>query len=149
MRAFILSLALALAASFAAHAVVEIRHFDDPAKKQLYEELIAELRCLVCQNQNLAASTADLAGDLRQETYEMVEKGASEQEILDYMVARYGDFVLYRPPVKSTTLLLWIGPAALLCIGLVVVVMVARRRAAGTAKLADEERREARSLLED
>lgn len=147
MRAFIL--AVCLIVSCAANAVIEVHQFDDPAKKQLYEELIAELRCLVCQNQNLAASTADLARDLRQETYEMVEKGASEQDVLDYMVARYGDFVLYRPPVKSTTLLLWAGPIVLLLAGLVIVVVVARRRAATTGELDDEERREARRLLED
>lgn len=139
---------LAFLAAFAAHAVIEVRSFDDPDKQRLYEEIIDELRCLVCQNQNLAASNADLAKDLRRQTYEMIQQGADKGEVLDYMVERYGDFVLYRPPVKSTTLMLWAGPAVLLAVGLLIVVVVARRRRAA-ADLADDERERARRLLED
>lgn len=142
-------LAILLAINSAAYALIEARHFDDPARKQLYEKLIGELRCLVCQNENLAASSADLAGDLRQEAYEMVEKGANEQEVLDYMTARYGQFVLYRPRFEPVTVLLWAGPGLLLAIGLGVVVMLVRRRRAGTEELSDDKRRQARSLLED
>lgn len=145
----ILLLAALLALNSAAFAVIEARHFDDPAKKQLYEKLIGELRCLVCQNENLAASSADLAGDLRQEAYEMVEKGASEQDVLDYMTARYGQFVLYRPRFEPITVLLWAGPGLLLAVGLGVVVMLARRRRTAAGELSDEQRRQARSLLED
>lgn len=146
MRAFIL--VLSLLAALSAHAVIEVRRFEDPAKQQLYEEIIDELRCLVCQNQNLAASNAELARDLRGQTYEMLQAGASKSEVLDYMVERYGDFVLYRPPVKSTTLMLWVGPAVLLAVGLAVVVVVARRRRAAT-ELTDDERDRARRLLGD
>jgi len=144
----ILIVALMLFTALSAHAVIEVRSFDDPAKRQLYEELIDELRCLVCQNQNLAASNADLAKDLRRQTYNMIQDGATKSEILDYMVQRYGDFVLYRPPVKTSTLMLWIGPAVLLAVGLVIVVVVARRRRVAE-DLSDDERRQARRLLED
>lgn len=146
MRAFFLAAAFVI--SFSAYAVIEVRSFEDPAKKQLYEEIINELRCLVCQNQNLAASTAALAKDLRRQAYEMIQQGADKTEIRDYMTARYGDFVLYRPPVKATTLALWIGPAVLLVIGLIIVIVVARRRAA-VEELPEDERQEARRLLED
>lgn len=147
MRALIL--AWALLVSSASFAVIEVREFDDPDKQALYEELIDELRCLVCQNQNLAASNADLAKDLRRQAHEMIQEGAGKDEIIEYMVNRYGDFVLYRPPFKPTTLLLWVGPALFLAIGLVAVVIVSRRRAANEETLSDDERREARSLLED
>lgn len=147
MRAFILAWALFF--SSAAYAVIEVREFEDPHKQELYEELIDELRCLVCQNQNLAASNADLAKDLRKQAYDMIEQGADKDEVVDYMVDRYGDFVLYRPPFNSTTLLLWVGPALFLAGGLVVVVVVARRRAAAAGTLSDDERRKARNLLED
>ena len=86
------------------------------------------LRCLVCQNQTLADSHADLAVDLRQQIREMLARGQSERQILDYMTQRYGDFVLYRPPFKAITALLWIGPAALLVLALGGLVVVLRRR---------------------
>lgn len=146
MRVWILAAILVF--STAAQAVIEVREFDDPAKKQLYEELIEELRCLVCQNQNLAASNADLAKDLRGQAYEMIQQGAGKSEIREYMTERYGDFVLYRPPLKSSTIVLWAGPALLLAVGLAVVVMVARRRAAAGG-LDESERQRARRLLGD
>lgn len=147
MRAFVLVLAIVIGS--AAYAVIEVREFNDPNKQALYEELIDELRCLVCQNQNLAASNAELAQDLRRQAHEMIEQGADKDEVIEYMVDRYGDFVLYRPPFKSTTLLLWLGPVLFLAAGLVVVMVVARRRAATADVLSDDERRKARSLLED
>jgi cytochrome c-type biogenesis protein CcmH len=100
----------------------------DPALEARVLRLSAELRCLVCQNQTIADSNADLANDLRRQVREMLAKGASDREVIDYMTARYGDFVLYRPPVKSTTLLLWAGPAVLLVGGLSVLALVLRRR---------------------
>ena len=90
--------------------------------------LSTELRCLVCQNQTIADSHADLAVDLRQQIREMLEKGQDERQILDYMTQRYGDFVLYRPPFQATTLLLWIGPAVLLVLALGALAVVLRRR---------------------
>lgn len=92
------------------------------------QRLSEELRCLVCQNQTLADSHSELAEDLRQEVREMAAKGMSDQAIIDYLVARYGDFVRYRPPLKSTTLLLWFGPFVLLLLGTVGLFMTLRRR---------------------
>jgi cytochrome c-type biogenesis protein CcmH len=95
----------------------------------------AELRCLVCQNQTIADSHADLAVDLRNQVRDMLRQGKTDREIIDYMTARYGDFVLYRPPVKPTTMLLWFGPAVLLLGGLTTLVLVLRRR----SRMADED----------
>ena len=103
--------------------------FKDPEQQQRYQHLIEELRCLVCQNQNLADSHADLAQDLRQEVYAMVAGGKSNEEIIGFLTARYGDFVLYRPPVKESTWLLWFAPFLLLLIGVIVVLRFARARA--------------------
>jgi cytochrome c-type biogenesis protein CcmH len=91
-------------------------------------KIATELRCLVCQNQTIADSHADLAIDLRQQVREMLQKGMTDQQIAAYMTDRYGDFVLYRPPFKSTTALLWVGPGVLLVGGLVVLVWMLRRR---------------------
>jgi cytochrome c-type biogenesis protein CcmH len=100
----------------------------DPVLEARVMRIAAELRCLVCQNQTIADSHADLALDLRRQTREMLLAGKSEQDVLDFMTQRYGDFVLYRPPVKSTTLLLWAGPAVLLVVGALTLVVVLRRR---------------------
>ena len=102
----------------------------EPSALDLQVQRIAgELRCLVCQNQTIADSHADLAVDLRRQVRELLQQGRSEAEVLAYMTARYGDFVLYRPPVKETTWLLWFGPALLLVAGAGVLVAVLRRRA--------------------
>lgn len=114
-------------------ASIESYRFDDPLKEARYKELIAELRCLVCQNQNLADSNAELARDLRLQTYEMVQRGASNEEVILFMVQRYGDFVLYRPPLKSSTALLWIGPFILLATGVALLIAIIRRRARSPA----------------
>jgi len=109
----------------------------------------AELRCLVCQNQTIADSSADLAVDLRRQIREALAKGASEREVLDFMVQRYGDFVLYRPPLKASTVLLWSGPFLLLALGLWLLarrVRTAARPAA--APLSGEERARAAALLD-
>lgn len=100
----------------------------DPVLEKRMMAIAAELRCLVCQNQTIADSHADLAVDLRQQVREMLQKGQSEQQIMEYMTARYGDFVLYRPPLKSTTVLLWVGPAVMALAGLVALFVILRRR---------------------
>jgi cytochrome c-type biogenesis protein CcmH len=100
----------------------------DPALEARMQSIAVELRCLVCQNQTIADSHADLAVDLRNQVRDMLRQGKSDREIIDYMTARYGDFVLYRPPVKATTMLLWFGPAALLVGALAVLILVLRRR---------------------
>jgi cytochrome c-type biogenesis protein CcmH len=93
------------------------------------QKLSAQLRCLVCQNQTIADSNADLAVDLKRQVREMLARGASDREVIDFMTARYGDFVLYRPPVKSSTALLWFGPGLLLVVAVGVFLLVLRRRA--------------------
>lgn len=145
--------ALVLAAATGAHAIVfEQREFDDAEQLERYKTLTYELRCLVCQNQNLADSDADLAGDLRNEVYRMVREGKTEQDVVDFMVARYGDFVLYRPPLKAKTVLLWTAPFLLAVAGLVLLAMQLRRRAASApaspAPLSDEERERLQSILD-
>jgi cytochrome c-type biogenesis protein CcmH len=109
-------------------AKVETYEFDDPEQAARYKILIQELRCLVCQNQNLADSNAELAQDLRRQTYEMVSKGSTVDEVVDYMVQRYGDFVLYRPPFKLSTALLWIGPFVILGGGVLILIVVIRQK---------------------
>jgi cytochrome c-type biogenesis protein CcmH len=100
----------------------------DPVLEAQVMRISSELRCLVCQNETIAASHADLAVDLRNQVRDMLRKGSSEREIYDYMTARYGDFVLYRPPVKSSTLLLWYAPPLMLVGGLLALWLVLRRR---------------------
>jgi len=99
------------------------------ADDERYRELIREIRCLVCQNQSIADSQAELATDLKREVRAMIEAGRSDEEILAFLTDRYGDFVLYRPPVKSHTVLLWIGPGLLVAIGALVFVRILRARA--------------------
>jgi cytochrome c-type biogenesis protein CcmH len=103
--------------------------FADPALQARYEALTHGFRCLVCQNETIADSNADLAADLRRQVHELVATGKTDAEIQGYMVERYGDFVLYKPPVQRSTWLLWTGPFMLLLIALVTVVAVVRRRA--------------------
>ena len=108
-------------------AVIETYEFSDPQSESRYQDMIAQLRCLVCQNQNLADSNAELAKDLRARTYEMINAGASDEDIADFMIARYGDFVLYKPPLRLRTTLLWGGPFALLLIALIVFFFTVQR----------------------
>jgi len=121
----------------------------DPVAAARAVALSEKLRCLVCQNQTIADSNAELAADLRRQIHEQIAAGKSDKEIVDYMVARYGDFVLYQPPVKSTTLLLWGGPALLVVIGFIVLARTVRaRRAVPEAPaLTAEERERAAELL--
>ena len=108
-------------------AVIETYEFSDPKDESRYQDKIAQLRCMVCQNQNLADSNAELARDLRAKTYEMINAGASDEDIADFMIARYGDFVLYKPPLRLRTTLLWGGPFALLLIALIVFFFTVQR----------------------
>ncbi|HEY7759515.1 MAG TPA: cytochrome c-type biogenesis protein [Burkholderiales bacterium] len=121
----------------------------DPAVEKRLMDLAEELRCLVCQNQSLADSNADLAVDLRNEVRSQIQAGKSDAEIRAWLTQRYGDFVLYRPPVKATTILLWVGPFVLLVGGLLGLLVALRRRRARVAlpALTDEERARAEALL--
>ena len=123
--------------------------FSNPALAARYDVLLGELRCLVCQNQTLKDSHAELAQDLRDEVKRLLEKGDSDAAIRDYLVARYGDFVLYSPPLKESTWLLWLGPFVLLALAVMVIVMMSRRRTPPPAPLDDTERaRLAQALAE-
>ena len=101
---------------------------DDPVQRVLYEELVAEVRCLVCQNQTIADSSAPLAADLRREIRERVAQGQSEAQIKDFLTDRYGDFVLYRPPYGGPSAILWVAPGLLLLLGMIVLWKIIRRR---------------------
>ena len=122
--ALLLSLTLALLA-IAQEPLV----FDNESQQERFNQLTQELRCTVCQNQNLADSDAQLAHDLRAEVHEMLLAGKSDEEIKQFMVQRYGDFVLYRPPVQTNTYLLWLAPAVLMLIGALVLYSSIRKRA--------------------
>ena len=147
MKALLLLVILGLWAA-PMQAAIEAYQFDSTEMEADYNKLINELRCLVCQNQNLSGSDADLARDLRRQTYQMLQEGKSPQQVVDFMVARYGDFVLYRPQFKSSTYLLWLGPFLLLM--LVLYLVVRRLRAADKPVEVDANAlAEAKQLLED
>ena len=123
----------------------------DPLSNKRAVALSEELRCLVCQNQSIADSNAELAVDLRRQIHEQIAQGRSDQQIVDYMVERYGDFVLYRPPLKATTLVLWMGPPLLFVIGLWLLVLYLRQRRSRVEvqPLSSEDRARAAALLGD
>ncbi len=120
-----------------------------PQYEDRYQSLLEELRCLVCQNQTLADSSSELATDLRVQVKDMLEQGSSDQQILDFMSARYGDFVLYTPPVKSHTLFLWLGPFALLLIGVVTALWMIAQRAKQAPTISEADQQRLHNLLAD
>ena len=122
---------------------------DDPVTEQRLISISEEMRCLVCQNESLAGSRSDLANDLRREIRTLIKEGKSDEQIRSFMVERYGDFVLYRPPVKPTTWLLWIGPFVILLIGIGFLFSYLRRRNANVAakELTTEENQKIDALL--
>ena len=121
-------------------APVVTYEFASEEQEALFNKLSNELRCLVCQNQSIADSNAELATDLRDEIYDMLQQGNSEEEIVEFMVARYGDFVLYNPPMKPMTWLLWFGPAFALLAGFFFVVrIIGRQKKAAVAEMSSEE----------
>jgi len=115
---------------------VETFEFRDEVTKIRFQALSKELRCPKCQNQNLADSNSPIAEDLRRELYELLQQGKADSEIVNYMVARYGEFVLYRPRVSSITYILWFGPALLILIGIIVVIVIVRKKSAPKENLA-------------
>ncbi|WP_404819149.1 cytochrome c-type biogenesis protein [Vibrio tritonius] len=108
-------------------AAIDVYHFDSAEQEIQFQELSAALRCPKCQNNTIADSNAALAKDLRQKVYEMTKEGKSRQDIVDYMVARYGDFITYNPPLTLGTLILWVGPLLVLMFGLVMIWYCSRR----------------------
>jgi cytochrome c-type biogenesis protein CcmH len=120
-----------LAVLLVAHAAIAVdiqERFDDPVLEQRYQTLIHEVRCLVCLNQTIADSTVPLAAELRRTVHELVADGKSEQEVSEYLVARYGDFVMYKPPLRPDTWLLWGAPVILLAIGAVIFARILKHR---------------------
>ena len=146
-----LALILTLLFSLPAHAGEALPLAEDPVVEQRLIAISEELRCLVCQNESLAGSRADLALDLRREIRSLIKANKTDQEIMEFMVSRYGDFVRYRPPVKPITLLLWFGPFVLLIGAIVVLVRMVRssQRTAAPAALNPDQRAKAQSLLQD
>jgi cytochrome c-type biogenesis protein CcmH len=124
---------------------------DDPVLEERVKAISYELRCLVCQNQTIADSNAGLAIDLRNQVRDMLKRGMSDTDIREFMVARYGDFVLYNPPVKNTTVLLWLGPLLMLVIAGVLAIRVIRSRSKSSASqdLADADINRARVMLSE
>ena len=123
----------------------------DPALEQRLVSISEEMRCLVCQNESLSGSRSELAQDLRREIRDLIKQGKTDAEIRTFMVDRYGDFILYRPPVKPTTWLLWIGPFVLMFAGIVALLMYLRRRntQVATTSLSDDENKRIDALLRD
>lgn len=130
---------------------VDTYEFKNEATKVRFNALTKELRCPKCQNQNLADSNSPIAADLRREVYDLLNQGKADSEIVDFMVARYGDFVLYRPRVSSVTYILWFGPAFLLLIGVIVVVTVLRskRQKMVEETLSDDQKNQLDNILKD
>jgi cytochrome c-type biogenesis protein CcmH len=136
---------------FFTHSVIandEPVQFSDKNQKQRYYALIDEIRCLVCQNQSLADSNADLAQDLRKEVYDMIISGKRDDQIIEFLVERYGDFVLYRPPLKQNTWLLWFGPFLLLIIAVIVALIIIRKQSKTNAIRTDISKEEQQRLSE-
>ncbi|MFQ5617611.1 MAG: cytochrome c-type biogenesis protein [Rhodospirillales bacterium] len=155
MKALLLGLVLCLTA-VSAGAVNPDEMLDDPALEARAREISKELRCLVCQNQSIDDSDADLARDLRVLVRERLVAGDSDGQVIDYVVSRYGDFVLMRPPFKATTYALWLGPALIAGLGVLAVVAFFRRRTAAGARrgtapppLTEDEKRRLETLLDD
>ncbi|MBF8779214.1 cytochrome c-type biogenesis protein [Pseudomonas fulva] len=152
MKRWLIVLALGLGLASAARAAIDTYQFRDQAERERYQQLTRELRCPKCQNQDIADSNAPIAADLRREIFRMLGEGRSNQQIVDFMVDRYGDFVRYKPALSSRTWLLWFGPGALLVGGFVVLALIVRRRCepAGSAEpqLSTEQRERLAKLLD-
>ena len=135
---------------------VDYRQLADPKQQESYDTLTKELRCLVCQNQTIADSNAELAADLRRQVYEMLENGKSRDDIVQFMTDRYGDFVLYKPAFKGKTTILWVAPIVFLLMGLITVFSFIRRKKAlanlqgqaGILQNNEEKQNKIRNLLE-
>lgn len=130
---------------------IEVYKFESKDREEIYKELTEELRCLVCQNQNIADSNAELAQDMRAKTYQLIKSGKSKAEIADYMSERYGDFVLYKPPFKASTAVLWIAPFLVFLLGVFLMLRsIRQRRSENEEKTLDNSKlQEASRLLGD
>ncbi|HEC29468.1 MAG TPA: cytochrome c-type biogenesis protein CcmH [Gammaproteobacteria bacterium] len=146
---FLVALSLSLS-HLASQAAINIYKFDDPVKKERFYNLIGQLRCTVCQNQTIAASNADLAKDLRDKVYKMIQEGKSDKQIKAFMVDRFTEFVLYNPPVKGSTYLLWAGPLILILIAISILFFNIRKKMnAPSEDISDGEHERIQALLKD
>lgn len=139
MRRIVILLA-GLLLSSSLFAAIDTLHFDSVAQEQQYRELTASLRCPKCQNNSIADSNAMIAADMRLKVYELMKQGQSKAQITDYMVARYGNFVTYEPPLTAATLILWLGPLLFVLVGGAVIILRSRKRQAPTLN-SDEQQR--------
>ena len=147
MRRLLMMLVLLCVLPAGATSLSEFQ-FEDKAREREFRELTGELRCLVCQNESLAGSNAELAQDLRREIYQMMQDGQTRDQIIEFMVARYGDFVLYSPPIKPSTYLLWFSPLAILLVAVIMLARALRRKSADVGPgISDEERAQAERIL--
>lgn len=147
MRMLLILFFLLLSAP-AVPAAIDVYEFDNPVNEKRFQALINELRCPKCQNQNIAGSNAPLAADLRKKVHAMIQQGRSDNEIVDYMVQRYGDFVTYRPPLKPITWALWFGPLlAVIVIAVLLFLWIRRRSHEQAQQLDDEQRARLQTLL--
>ncbi|MPW35394.1 cytochrome c-type biogenesis protein [Vibrio sp. B1Z05] len=152
MKKWFIAIIASMMFSVTAHAVIEVHEFDTPEQELQFQELNHTLRCPKCQNNTIGDSNAELALDLREKVYEMTKEGKSKQEIVDYMVARYGNFVTYKPPFTLGTAILWLGPVFVVLIGFGFILTRSRRKpakVAGNATLSEEEQQRLNALLKD
>ncbi|USD66006.1 cytochrome c-type biogenesis protein [Vibrio sp. SCSIO 43136] len=131
---------VALMVSFAASSAIDVHEFDSVEQEQLFKELSSTLRCPKCQNNSIGDSNAPLAQDLRQKVYEMLKQGKSEDQIVDYMIARYGNFVTYNPPITAATSILWLGPIAVVLLGFGFIVLRSRKKPTAAQQQWDEDK---------
>lgn len=147
------ALMLGVALSFSAFAAIDTYQFKSPQQEQDYREITAQLRCPKCQNTNIAASDSIIAADMRTKVFQLLEQGQNKQQIVAYMVARYGNFVTYEPPVTPSTLILWLGPVLVVIIGAVMIFMRSRRGEVRlknmTEEMSEQERQRLAQLLKD
>ncbi|WP_413725136.1 cytochrome c-type biogenesis protein [Sodalis sp. RH16] len=141
-------LTVLLLCSTAAGAAIDARHFNSVAQEQQYREVTEQLRCPKCQNNSIADSDAIIAAEMRAKVYQLMLQGRTQRQIIDYMVARYGNFVSYEPPVNPLTLMLWLGPLLVVMIGGLAVVLQAARRGGRAEPLSSDERRRLEQLLD-
>lgn len=151
ITAMLLGLGLVLAAALPVSAAIDVYEFETLEQEKVFQDLTATLRCPKCQNNTIADSNAELAKDMRQKAFDMIKEGKSEQDVIDYMIARYGNFVTYDPPLMLSTIILWAGPLLFVLIGFTVLVMRSRKKGEtqATATLEAEEEQRLKSLLEE
>ncbi len=151
MRAKLFALVASVVLSFSVVAAIDVYDFETPDQEAQFHELSNTLRCPKCQNNSIADSNAALAQDLRQKVYEMTKQGKSKDEIVDYMIARYGNFVTYNPPLTASTAILWLAPLSVLVVGFIVIVVRTKRRKVSVETGEWDENKEQRlkALLEE